>query len=65
MPQPNLHLTALEMTHSKTAPEIQTLVSKMLPAIPSICDYTFTHRTRLIKPSIGFDASALGKLIFL
>ncbi|KAF2649387.1 hypothetical protein K491DRAFT_200908 [Lophiostoma macrostomum CBS 122681] len=59
MPQPNLHLTALEMTHSKSSPEIQALVSKMLPSIPSICDYTFKHHTRLIKPSIGFDASAL------
>jgi vesicle-fusing ATPase len=59
MPQDKLHLTALEMTHSKTHDEIQSLVDKMRPSIPSICDYTSTHPTRLIKPTIGFDASAL------
>lgn len=59
MPQDCLHLTALEMTHSKTAPEIQALVDAMRPSIPSVCDYTYDHRARLIKPSIGFDASAL------
>ena len=59
MPQDNLHLTALEMTHSRTASEIQDMVDKMRPKIPEICGYTYTHRTRLIKPMIGFDASAL------
>lgn len=59
MPQDSLHLTALEITHSKTAPEIQSLVSAMRSSIPEICDYTHTHRARLIKPIIGFDASAL------
>lgn len=59
MPQDCLHMTALEITHSKTAPEIASLVDTMRPSIPEITDYTFTHRTRLIKPTIGFDASAL------
>lgn len=59
MPQDCLHITALEITHSKTTEEIQQLVDIMLDKIPSITDYTADHRTRLIKPMIGFDASAL------
>ncbi|CAI6335507.1 unnamed protein product [Periconia digitata] len=59
MPRDNLHITALEITHSKTAGEIEQLVDMMQPKIPSITDYTYSHRTRLIKPMIGYDASAL------
>jgi vesicle-fusing ATPase len=59
MPQDCLHITALEITHSKRAEEIQQLVAKMQDQIPSIVDYTYDHRARLIKPMIGFDASAL------
>jgi vesicle-fusing ATPase len=59
MPQDCLHITALEITHSKTAPEIQQLVDQAREAIVPITDYTFKHRTRLIKPLIGYDASAL------
>jgi len=59
MPQDCLHITALEITHSKKAEEIQQLVETMRDKIPAITDHTFDHRTRLIKPMIGFDASAL------
>jgi vesicle-fusing ATPase len=59
MPQDCLHITALEMTHSKKAEEIQQLVATMRDKIPSITNYTHEHRIRLIKPMIGFDASAL------
>jgi vesicle-fusing ATPase len=59
MPQDNLHITALEMTHSKKAEEIQQLVDQMREKLPSITNYTFDHRARLVKPMIGFDASAL------
>ncbi|KAF2108710.1 P-loop containing nucleoside triphosphate hydrolase protein [Lophiotrema nucula] len=59
MPKDNLHLTALEITHSRKAEEIKELVEIMRPAIPAITDYTFNHRARIIKPMIGFDASAL------
>lgn len=59
MPQDNLHLTALEITHSKKAEEIQQIVDSVRDKIPAIADYTFDHRARLIKPMIGFDASAL------
>lgn len=59
MPLPNLHITALEITHSKTAPEIQELAQSMQSIIPTIVSYTLTHRTRLIKPTLSYDASAL------
>lgn len=59
MPQDCLHITALEVTHSKTKKEIQQLVDQIKDKAPEITDYTYSHRTRLIKPLIGYDASAL------
>ncbi|KAF2195508.1 AAA-domain-containing protein [Zopfia rhizophila CBS 207.26] len=59
MPQDRLHLTAMEVTHSRTTEEIERLVNTMREKIPPITDYTFDHRARLVKPLIGFDASAL------
>ena len=59
MPQDNLHMTSLEVTHSKTAPEIAALVEKMRPGISGIVNHTLTHRPRLLKPAIGYDASAI------
>lgn len=59
MPQDCLHMTALEVTHSLTAPEIEKLVAKLAPRAASISDYTMTHPSRLIKPCIGFDAQAI------
>lgn len=59
MPQNHLHITALEVTHSKKTEQIQQIVDAVRDKIPPIADYTFDHRARLIKPMIGFDASAL------
>ena len=59
MPRDNLHITVLEVTHSKTAPEIKNIVDSIRDRVPAITDYTYDHRSRLIKPLIGFDASAL------
>ncbi|KAK5166377.1 hypothetical protein LTR04_000637 [Oleoguttula sp. CCFEE 6159] len=59
MASENLHLTALEITHSQTAPVIAPLVETMRPKIPEITDFTFDHRARLVKPALGFDASAI------
>ncbi|KAF1963579.1 AAA-domain-containing protein [Byssothecium circinans] len=59
MQQESLHITALEITHSKKTEEIRKLVEQMREKIPSIVNYTQDHRARLIKPLIGFDASAL------
>lgn len=59
MPRDCLHITALEITHSKNAQEIQHLINCMRSQIPSIVDHTFAHRARLIKPMISYDASAI------
>ena len=36
----------------------------MGPSIAPICDYPFSHRTRLVKPALGFDSAAIA-LTFL
>lgn len=59
MPPLNLHMTALEITHSLTADEIDALVERMLPGVPGITDYTNSHRARLVKPVLSYDAQAL------
>ncbi|EMF12733.1 uncharacterized protein SEPMUDRAFT_85991 [Sphaerulina musiva SO2202] len=59
MPQTSLHMTALEVTHSLTEPEIDALVEQIRPHAEAITDYTFNHRCRLVKPMVSFDAQAL------
>ncbi|MCJ1416222.1 transport between ER and Golgi ATPase protein [Xylographa parallela] len=59
MPADCLHMTTLEITHSLTAPEIEVLVQTLLPSAKLITDYTLNHRTRLVKPMISYDASAI------
>ncbi|KAJ4411999.1 hypothetical protein N0V91_001138 [Didymella pomorum] len=57
--QQELLTVAPKVTHSKTTEEIQRLVDQMREKVPPITDYTSKHRVRLIKPTIGYDASAL------
>ncbi|KAI9707334.1 MAG: transport between ER and Golgi ATPase protein [Candelina mexicana] len=59
MPSDRLHMTALEITHSRTVEEISTLVDKMRPQIAGITDYTLQHRARLVKPMISYDGTAV------
>nr|OQO22735.1 hypothetical protein B0A51_14629 [Rachicladosporium sp. CCFEE 5018] len=59
MPPENLHMTALEVTHSRTATEIDSLVKQLSPSAHDIADCTHDHRARLIRPMISFDAQAL------
>ena len=59
MPPQSLHMTALEVTHSLTAQEIDALVDQMQPHISEIADYTYSHRARLVKPTVSYDAQAL------
>lgn len=59
MPSDCLHMTALEVTHSQTADEIEALVAKLLPSAAEIADATFHHRARLVKPLVSFDSQAL------
>ncbi|OHE91979.1 hypothetical protein CORC01_12715 [Colletotrichum orchidophilum] len=58
MPQHRMHLTTLEVTHSKTPEEIIALTDNMRSAIPYITDYTYSHRSRLVRPMISYDLSA-------
>lgn len=62
MPSHCQHMTVLEITHSKDAPEIATLISSLLSSIPDVVNISSrdpSKRARLIKPLIGYDASAL------
>ncbi|KAG4436409.1 hypothetical protein IFR05_008102 [Cadophora sp. M221] len=60
MPVPNLHLTALELTHSLTHAQITAIIQSLGPsAAEKITDYTYTHRPRLIKPMLSYDGAAL------
>ncbi|KAJ6578228.1 RNA ligase/cyclic nucleotide phosphodiesterase, partial [Mycena capillaripes] len=59
MPQTSLHMTALEITHSRTEADIAALVATMAPAIPAIVNHTTTHRARLVYPQLGYDTSAI------
>jgi hypothetical protein len=59
MPLANLHMTTLEVTHSLTAPEITAFVQQISPVIEKMTDYTYTHRSRLIKPLLSYDSAAI------
>lgn len=59
MPIDNLHITAMEVTHSKTSGEIDHIVKTLTPAYELIADYPSKHRARLIKPMISYDSAAL------
>lgn len=60
MPLERMHLTALEITHSLTDPEIHSIIATLGPqAISEMTDYTYSHRARLIKPMVSYDGAAL------
>ena len=60
MPLANLHLTALEITHSLPAAELASIISALGPdTITKMTDFTYTHRARLIKPMLSYDGAAL------
>ncbi|KAK7509876.1 RNA ligase/cyclic nucleotide phosphodiesterase [Phyllosticta citriasiana] len=59
MPLPSLHMTALEITHSQPPDAIPPLIATLRSHMAAITSYTQTHRARLIKPLLSFDASAL------
>ena len=52
-------MTTAEITHSREQHEIESIISTISHSIEEIVNYTYDHRVRLIKPVIGFDASAL------
>jgi hypothetical protein len=57
MPIDNLHMTAMEVAHSLTAEEIDSLVKALLPKGKDIAD--LSKRARLIKPMLSYDSAAL------
>ena len=59
MPLECLHMTVLEITHSKTAAEIEHLVKTMEGKVAETADYTRNHRARLVKPMLSYDAAAI------
>lgn len=62
MPSHSQHMTVLEITHSKTPSEISILketLSSIIPTAVNISSQNSIKRARLIKPLIGYDASAL------
>lgn len=59
MPAECLHMTVLEITHSKTKAEIEHLVNIMESKVPEITDFTYNHRARLVKPMLSYDAAAI------
>lgn len=60
MPLQKLHLTALELCHSLTPSETETIIFSLgEAAYTAMTDYTLTHRCRLIKPTLSYDAAAI------
>lgn len=59
MPREKLHMTTVEMAHSKTVSEIVSLVETMSSTIPDICNFTSSHHARLVKPLLGYDKAAI------
>lgn len=58
MPPHRMHLTALEVTHSRTPPEVARLVDQMRPTVPALADFTLAHRSRLVRPMVSYDLAA-------
>lgn len=54
-------MTTLEITNSQTPSEIDALVSHLEKSgvVSDIVNYTFTHRTGLVKPMVSYDATAI------
>ena len=61
MPLENLHMTVLEMAHSRTKEEIDGMVAAMSDHVPGIVN--FIHDTRknvvLEQPMVGYDDAAV------
>jgi hypothetical protein len=59
MPLDNLHITVMEVAHSKTEKEIDELKDALQDHCKKIADHTCSNRARLIKPLLSFDSAAL------
>ncbi|KAH8878632.1 hypothetical protein GQ53DRAFT_789770 [Thozetella sp. PMI_491] len=59
MPSYRMHMTTLEVTHSRTSAEVDMLVSQMRPILGALTNFTYTHRTRLARPMLSYDLAAV------
>ncbi|KAH0565391.1 hypothetical protein GP486_001208 [Trichoglossum hirsutum] len=59
MPLPCLHMTVLEVLHSKTPEVMDSVLQKLQPCISQLANYTFSHRVRLVRPKLSFDDLAV------
>lgn len=61
MPPQNLHMTTLEMVSAKTAQDVDQVAAFLRANAPlqELVNYTLTHRARLGRPVVSYDASAL------
>ncbi|KAJ3043485.1 Ureidoglycolate lyase [Rhizophlyctis rosea] len=59
MPPHRMHMTALEVAHSKPLPEIEAAVKILRPGLPKLGAHTFRHRSRLVKPFISYDLAGI------
>ncbi|KAJ5316104.1 hypothetical protein N7476_006411 [Penicillium atrosanguineum] len=61
MPAENLHMTTLEMVSGKKQPDVDEVTAFLQANAPlqELVNYTLTHRARLGRPVVSYDASAL------
>ncbi|OBT96282.1 transport between ER and Golgi ATPase protein [Pseudogymnoascus verrucosus] len=59
MPPENMHITLLEITHSRPPSAIPPLIKALSPVIPTIISAPTKSPSRLIKPLVSFDAAAV------
>src|SRR5690349_18569602 len=59
MPLHRIHMTALEVTHSRTPEEIFALTENFRECIHEVVCFPYTHRARLVKPMVSYDLAAL------
>ena len=53
-----VHITTLELAFCRTPQEIEEVKEMIRPIIPSVANYTYQHRARLVKPMVSYDLSA-------
>ena len=53
-----MHMTVTEIAFSLKPDQVDTLVARLRPSMAPILNYTFTNRSRLVKPVISHDLSA-------
>ncbi|MBE3045540.1 hypothetical protein IMZ48_23940, partial [Candidatus Bathyarchaeota archaeon] len=59
MPPRRMHLTLLEIAHSKTPAEISAAVAPLRPNVRPLVDFTLSHRARLVRPVVSYDAGGV------